>query len=62
MTTVIAGIASANLKKAYPAKINFLIHWLIVQLVIKNYENDLNDWKAFKMNTMKDYHGLPLMC
>ena len=26
----------------------------------ENYEHDLNFWKVFKMNTMKDYHGLYL--
>ena len=32
MTT---GIAFKNSKKAYPPEINFTIHWLIVQLMIK---------------------------
>ena len=45
--------------KAYHvAKINFIIHWLILELVIKKYIHLLNIWKAFKMNFMKDYHDL----
>ena len=43
------GIALKNFRKVWLGKVNFIMHWLIVQLV-----------KAFRMNTMKDYHDLYL--
>lgn len=30
-----SGVALKRLKKTYSAKINFIVHWLIVQLAIK---------------------------
>ena len=52
-------IALKNSKKAYLAKISFIIHWLNVPLVIKIMNMFLAMFgKAFKMNTMKEYHDL----
>ena len=55
---MITGIALRDSKKAYLAKLYFMTHWIIMQLVIKKYEHVLNVWKAFNMNNMKVCHDL----
>ena len=57
---ITTAIVLKNSKNAYLAKINFVIHWLIVQLMITTMNIFFDIWKAFKMNTMKNYHYLDL--
>ena len=52
--TTTTGIAWKILKKAYLAKIGFLI------CCLKNYEHVLRVWEAFKMKAMKDHRDFYL--
>ena len=48
------------LRKGLPSKNRFYNSWINRAISDKNYEHVLNVWKAFKMNTIKDYHDLYL--
>ena len=52
---MIIGIALKNIKNVYLAKMNYVIHWLMINhtIVYKSYDHILNFWEPFKMNTVK---------